>query len=69
MAKTFDALKKAEAERARAAQVADPAIVRRRNGSRRGSFDPSHLGPSVEEQYQKLRGTCSPTARRRACAR
>jgi capsular exopolysaccharide synthesis family protein len=55
MAKTYEALKKAEAERARAAQQPDPVIVPRRNGSRR-AVDLSHLDPRVEEQYQKLRG-------------
>lgn len=57
MAKTYEALKKAEAERARAVQRPDPVIVPRRNGRRRSSsVDISQLDPTVEEQYQKLRG-------------
>lgn len=55
MAKTYEALKKAEAERARAVPQPDPVIVPRRNGSRR-PVDLSQLDPRVEEQYQKLRG-------------
>ena len=35
MAKSYEALMKAESERARAAQQPDPVIVPRRNGRRR----------------------------------
>jgi len=55
MAKSYEALMKAEAERTRAAQPPDPAIAPRRNGRRR-AVDLSRLDPGVEEQYQKLRG-------------
>jgi capsular exopolysaccharide synthesis family protein len=55
MARTYDALKKAEAERSRAQNQPDPVIVPRR--SRRAHVvDLARLDPSIEEQYQKLRG-------------
>lgn len=58
MAKSYEALMKAEAERSRAAQQQpDPVIGPRRNGRRRrGSVDLQRLDPQIEEQYQKLRG-------------
>jgi capsular exopolysaccharide synthesis family protein len=57
MAKSYEALMKAESERARAAQQPDRTSAPRRNGRRRSSpVDLSHLDPNVEEQYQKLRG-------------
>ncbi len=56
MAKSYEALQKAEAERRRAAHQPDAVIVPRRNGRRHHGLDPSRLDPSVEEQYQKLRG-------------
>src|SRR5262245_4440867 len=57
MAKSYEALRKAEAERSRATQQPDPALARNRNGRRRGtSVDLQRLDPAVEEQYQKLRG-------------
>lgn len=56
MAKSYEALMKAESERARAAQQPDPVISPRRNGRRHATVDLSRLDPNVEEQYQKLRG-------------
>jgi len=57
MAKSYEALMKAEAERSRAAQQPDPVVGQRRNGRRRGAaVNLQHLDPQVEEQYQKLRG-------------
>jgi capsular exopolysaccharide synthesis family protein len=54
MAKSYEALMKAESERTRAAHTPDPVVAPKRNGRRR--VDLSRLDPSVEEQYQKLRG-------------
>jgi len=57
MAKSYEALMKAESERTRTSQQPDPVIAPRRNGRRRaGSVDLQRLDPAVEEQYQKLRG-------------
>src|SRR5262245_39705192 len=57
MAKSYEALMKAEAERGRATQGPDPMNGSRRNGRRRAaSVDLQRLDPEVEEQYQKLRG-------------
>jgi len=57
MAKSYEALMKAESERTRAAQQSDPVVTPRGNGRRKSNaVDLSHLDPSVEEQYQKLRG-------------
>lgn len=55
MAKSYEALMKAESERTRANQPPDPVITPRRNGRRR-AVDLQRLDPAVEEQYQKLRG-------------
>ena len=58
MAKSYEALMKAEAERTRAGQPPDPVMAPRRNGRRRRRPRSTcqHLDPGVEEQYQKLRG-------------
>jgi capsular exopolysaccharide synthesis family protein len=58
MSRTYEALQKAEAGRG---QTAPDAVVARPNGKngkhgkRAAEFNPSHLDPMVEEQYQKLR--------------
>lgn len=57
MAKSYEALMKAEAERTRANRPPDPVIAPRRNGGHRAaSVNLQRLDPAVEEQYQKLRG-------------
>ena len=58
MAKSYEALMKAEAERTRAAQHPDPVITppRQRAPAVQPRSTCQHLDPAVEEQYQKLRG-------------
>jgi capsular exopolysaccharide synthesis family protein len=61
MSRSYEALQKAEAERRQASGAPAPMAPPRRNGRNgKHSYAPdlnlSQLDPSVEEQYQKLRG-------------
>jgi capsular exopolysaccharide synthesis family protein len=66
MSKTYEAMAKAEAERAASEGQAGPVIAAgngKKNGRKNGNghknghtVDLAHLDPHIEEQYQKLRG-------------